>query len=393
MKLPLEDVRVLDLSRLLPGPYCSLILADLGAEVIKVESPDEGDYLRWLPPRQGHGSGFFHALNRNKLSLAIDLKKPLGRETFLSLVAAGVDVVIESFRPGVMDRLGLGYEDLRAARPEIILCSISGHGQEGPRRRRPGHDLNFIGLAGVLGLCGPSSGAPVIPGVQVADVGGGLMGVIGILTAIHKKKTTGDGSWIDISMTEAALSFLSMQIGARSAMSGPVDRGGGLLLGAVPAYSVYRTKDGGYMTLAAIEERFWKAFCRSVGREDMVGAGMKTGEEGLQAKQELEAVFESRTRDEWVAHFEKYDVCCEPVYEGDELFQDQQHRYRGSFVDCEISEEEVARHVACPVRFVGSQGHAVRPSPALGADTETVLAEAGFDESALQRLRAAGVIA
>ncbi|MFW5878576.1 MAG: CaiB/BaiF CoA transferase family protein, partial [Myxococcota bacterium] len=284
----LEGLRVLDLSRLLPGPYCSSLLADLGAEVVKIEGPPGGDYLRWMPPLLGDQSAYFHALNRGKRSLLLSLKHERGIEVFHKLVSAGYDVVIESFRPGVMDRLGLGYEELKKIRPGLILCSITGYGRDGPRSRRAGHDLNFLGLSGVLGMMGPAQEAPVVPGVQIADVGGGsLMAAVGILAALYRRASSGEGAWIDISMTEGALAFLSAHLAARQGMAEPLHHGSGALSGDRPCYSLYRTSDGKLMSVAALEPVFWQALCRVLGREDLIEQGLATGRSGEWAKKEL----------------------------------------------------------------------------------------------------------
>jgi alpha-methylacyl-CoA racemase len=391
--LPLHGVRVLDLSRLLPGPWCSLLLADLGADVVKVEAPAGGDYIRWMPPLKGAQSGYFHALNRNKRSIALDLKRPEGRDAFLALVGAGYDVVLESFRPGVMDRLGLGYEALKAASPRVILCSISGYGQDGPMRDRAGHDLNYIGLAGVLGLTGAADGPPVVPGVQIGDVGGGaLPAAVGILAALFAREQTGKGRWIDVSMTEGALAFLAMHLGARSAMDRPLARGREMLSGTYPCYAVYGTKDGKHMSLGALEPHFWQRFCEAVGREDLASDGLASGEEGARVRAAVADVFASRTQAEWVAFFAAVDVCCEPVLEGDALFEDPQHVARETFFEIEDPEDGPVRQVASPVRFVGGEPAPRRPAPKLGADSDAVLESAGFDAAAREKLRASGIV-
>ncbi len=222
--LPLEGVRVLDLSRLLPGPYATLVLADLGADVVKVEDPEGGDYARWMPPLAGEQSGYFHALNRNKRSLALDLRRPEGSRAMRRIVRR-VDVVVESFRPGVMDRLGVGWEALSRENPALVLCSISGYGQQGPYRERAGHDLDYVALAGVLGVNGPPE-HPVPLGVQVADVAGGSWpAVAGILAALLRRKATGRGAHIDVAMAEGALATMALQRGAAAARGAALRRG------------------------------------------------------------------------------------------------------------------------------------------------------------------------
>ncbi|HYQ81796.1 MAG TPA: CoA transferase, partial [Anaeromyxobacteraceae bacterium] len=295
-RLPLDGVRVLDLSRLLPGPYATLVLADLGADVVKVEEAPGGDYLRWMPPLAGEQSGFFHALNRNKRSLRLDLKKPAGAAAFRRLVRR-FDVVVESFRPGVMDRLGLGYEALRAAQPGLVLCSISGYGQDGPYRNRAGHDLDYCATAGVLALNGPPE-RPLPPGVQVADVAGGSWpAVAGVLAALVRRAATGEGGHVDVSMTDGALAMLVLQLGGAAARGTPLQRAGEMLNGGAACYGVYRTRDGRFVALGALEPKFFRRFCEAAGRPDLAERQFDDGGRGPLA--ELTALFAARTRDEW----------------------------------------------------------------------------------------------
>ncbi len=258
---PLQGVRVLDLSRLLPGPFCSLILAERGAVVVKVEDPRQGDYLRAFPPARGGLGGAFYALNRGKRSLALDLKAPAGREGLLRLLPR-YRVVLESFRPGVMDRLGLGYEALRQANPEVILCSISGYGQDGPLRQRAAHDINYQALSGVLALGGEAGGAPALPGVQIADLaGGGLWPAVRILALL----AAGRGGHLDVSMTEGALSLLLPWLGNLALDGQPMRRGAEPLNGGAARYRPYRTADGRYLAVGALEPKFWSSLCAQLG--------------------------------------------------------------------------------------------------------------------------------
>ena len=239
--LPLAGIRVLDLSRLLPGPFLTMILGDMGADVVKVEDPRLGDYMRGIPPVKGAFSGRFLAVNRNKRSLALDLKAPAGRDAFLRLVARA-DVVVESFRPGVLDKLGVGWPAIEKANPRAILCSISGYGQDGPYRDRAGHDLNYIGLAGVLAMTGPKGGAPQMPGVQIADLaGGGLWGATAILGALVGRATSGRGRHLDVSMTEGALALLIAELGNLDCGARPT-RGAETLNGGLACYGVYAAR-------------------------------------------------------------------------------------------------------------------------------------------------------
>ncbi|HEU4384678.1 MAG TPA: CaiB/BaiF CoA-transferase family protein [Anaeromyxobacteraceae bacterium] len=388
-RLPLDGVRVLDLSRLLPGPYATLVLADLGADVVKVEDPDGGDSLRWMPPLAGEQSGYFHALNRNKRSLCLDLSRPEGAAAFRRL-ARRFDVVVESYRPGVMDRLGIGYQALRAEHPGVILCSISGYGQDGPYRDRAGHDLDYCATAGVLALNGPPE-RPLPLGVQVADVAGGSWpAVAGILAALVRRSASGEGGHVDVSMTDGSLAMLALQLGAAAALGTPLRRAGEMLNGGAACYGVYRTRDGRFVALGALEPKFFRAFCEAAGRPDLADRQFDDGGRGPRA--ELEALFASRTRDEWTRLGEAHDCCLSPVLEGDEPARDPQLVARGMFLSVETPwEGRLMASLRTPVRLAGAE-QSPRPAPRLGADGAQVLAEAGFGQSEIEELRRLGVL-
>ncbi len=385
MSLPLAGLRVLDLSRLLPGGFCALLLADLGAEVLKVEDTGPGDYLRWSPPyyegpHASARSAHFLALNRNKRSIALDLKQPEGRETFLKLLDR-FDVVIESFRPGVMSRLGLGYEALRQRQPRTILCSISGYGQDGPYRDRAGHDIDYQALAGLLYADG--SAPPRAPLSQIGDIGGGAWpAVVGILAAAWERERTGRGRAIDISMTEGCLGFLSAELGRW----GSADAGHSLLCGAFPCYNVYRASDGHHLALGALEPKFWQAFCEAVEKPEWVS---RQWDEGAFIG-EVQALFSTQTRAQWLTQLAPFDVCCEPVLEREEIFNHPVHRQRGSFFEVEGLGCKL-RHAGTPVRMSGAEIPRRSP-PALGQHTAAVLAEAGFAAAEVARLNSTGAI-
>jgi crotonobetainyl-CoA:carnitine CoA-transferase CaiB-like acyl-CoA transferase len=324
----LEGLRVLDLTRLYPGPYATLVLADLGAQVDKLEDPRGGDYLRHGGPAQvGEVGAFFYALNRNKRSIALDLRRPEAAAAVAKLCRS-YDVLVENFRPGVMERLGIGYERLSSENPRLVFCSLSGFGQTGPDRERSGHDLGYVARAGVLGYAGAPAGPPPVPGGQMADVGGALVAVSGILAALYARDRTGRGRHLDVSMTEAATAFFHLHLGARLAAGSAgaaLRRGEDLLNGGVPCYGVYRTSDGRYLAVGALEPQFWEAFCTAIGRPELSANGHDAGAAAERTRSEIAAAIAARPLAAWVEVFRTVDACVEPVLEGDEVLKDAQH--------------------------------------------------------------------
>lgn len=385
--LPLSGVKVLDLSRLLPGPYATLVMADLGAQVDKVEDPHGGDYLRQSPPHKGEDSALFYALNRNKRSITLDLKSPPAAAALKRLVR-GYDVLVESFRPGVMAKLGLSYDALKEENERLIYCAISGYGQSGPDRLRAGHDLNYIARAGVLGYGGDPGGAPAMPGVQIGDVGGGsLFAIVGILAALHERHRTGVGRFIDVSMTEGAMAFLHMQLGARLVMgedAGPLQRGAETLNGGYPCYGVYRTQEGRHLSVGSLEPKFFQGFCEAIGRPDLFERGYDTGEAGRSARAEIAAELGAKPLAHWTALFAGRDLCVEPVLEGDEVLNDPQHTARGVFVKAKDEQRGLeVTHLRTPLRFGELP---IRPPPALGQHGRDILKDAGFGDDEMNAL-------
>ena len=397
MSLPLEGVRVLDLSRLLPGGFCSLLLADFGAEVIKVEDTGMGDYVRWAPPlyegvEQSSASALFLSLNRGKRSIRVNLKSDQGREVLLRL-ARDADVLLESFRPGVLDRLGVGYQRLREENPRLVYCAITGYGQDGPYRDRSGHDMNYLGLVGLLGLTGQKDGPPVQAAGQIADIGGGaLMAAFGILAALRERDRSGEGQVVDVSMADGALSWLAM-VAARYLAEGVVPRRGELeLAGRLVCYRPYECADG-WVTLGALEPKFWQAWCRGVGREDLIERQFEAP--GSDAHREVEAVFRGRTRDEWQAFASEHDCCLEPVLELDEALDRALVRAREMVVELDQpGARQPVRLLGVPVKLSRTPGDANRgPGPVLGGDTRSVLADAGYSDGEVAALEEAGAVA
>src|SRR5215203_569204 len=393
----LAGVRVLDLTRLLPGGFCTGLLADFGADVLKVEDTGLGDYVRWAPPRYegaepSAASALFLSLNRNKRSIRVNLKTDAGREVLLRLVREA-DVLVEGFRPGVMDRLGVGYERLREENSGLVYCAITGYGQDGPYRDRSGHDMNYLGLVGLLGLTGDRGGPPVQSAGQIADVGGGaLMAAVGILVALRERDRSGEGQLVDVSMADGALSWLAM-VAARALAEGVAPRRGELeLAGSLVCYRPYRCSDG-WVTLGALEPKFWQAFCRGVGREDLIERQFERP--GSEAHAAVEAVFASRSRDEWETFGAEHDCCLEPVLGLEEALDSELVRARGMVAElAQPGATEPVRLLGVPVKLSRTPGDPARASgPALGADTEAVLAEAGYGPSEIEALKAAGAVA
>ena len=388
--LALDDVRVLDLSRLLPGPFCTLLLADLGADVIKVEDTESGDYLRWMPPLAGEYSAMFHPLNRNKRSVAIDMKSEAGRDAFLRLVDTA-DVVVESFRPGVMERLRIGWDVLRARNERVILCSISGYGQDGPYQGRAGHDLNYAAIAGVLSLPADSDSRPSMPPVQAGDLGGGgLDAAVAILAALHQRARTGRGQWCDIAMLDGLVSWTAPHAAVYFAGEGNESRSAMLTLyGRFPCYRIYQCKDG-YLTLGALEPKFWRGFVEQVGLPHLADFGFREGADGLRAITEVEAVLMQRTRTEWSEHFGGSDVCCEPLLHLDETFAHPQVQHRSMQLDAGVGGP--LPQCGTPLRLSDSPFSVRHQAPGFGEHTRELLRDAGYDDASVDQLLAQGAV-
>jgi crotonobetainyl-CoA:carnitine CoA-transferase CaiB-like acyl-CoA transferase len=395
MEGALAGLRVLDLSRLLPGGFCTLLLADMGAEVLKVEDTAGGDYIRWMPPyyggaeeqRAGVASAYFLALNRNKRSLRLNLKDERGRDVLLRL-AEDYDVLVESFRPGVMDRLGVGYDALRERNPRLIYCPISGYGQDGPLTARSGHDTNYLALNGLLGLTGRRGGPPIQSAGQIADLGGGgLMAAVGILAALHERHRSGEGQMVDISMTDGALSWLAMVAARYFAEQQVPHRGEPELTGGIVCYFPYEAKDGGWVSLGALEPKFWQNWCNGVGRPDLIEKQFEHPDS--EAGAEVAAVFKGRTRDEWAAFAGEHDCCLEPILDLDEALGSELVRARGMVVELDQPGIGPVKQVGPPIKLSRTPPDPSGAAPALGADTDDVLREVGIDPGPL---RADGVV-
>ncbi|SEQ90706.1 CaiB/BaiF CoA transferase family protein [Natrinema salaciae] len=386
--MQLDSVRVLDLSRLLPGPYATQLLADAGADVVKVEDTDAGDYARYTPPTTDRDVGaLFDSVNRGKRSIALDLKSSAGRTAFYRLVAEA-DVVFEQFRPGVADRLEIDYETLTAHNDELVYCSLSGYGQTGPDAERAGHDLNYVGVAGLLDMTREDeSMAPQIPGYQIGDLGGGLFAAFSIVGGLLSRELGNGGEYIDVAMTDVVASF--SQAVAHEALTGGDPRPGETALtGKYPWYDVYETDDDRYVTLAALEPKFWAAFCEAVGREDLADLhGTDDPAELAAVREELEALFANRSRDAWLEALSD-ETMVGPVCTPAEAVEHPQLEARGL----------VERPEDAPPRIgFPAAGSSVPEShdesvPDHGEHTDELLAAAGYDEADRDELRENGAI-
>jgi alpha-methylacyl-CoA racemase len=395
--LPLEGLTVLDLSRLLPGGFCSMMLADFGADVIKVEDTGMGDYVRWAPPyyegaEETARGALFLALNRAKRSIRIDLKTEPGKQVLLRL-ARDADVLLESFRPGVLTRLGVGYDQLREVNPALVYCAITGYGQDGPNRDRSGHDMNYLGLNGLLGLTGDSDGPPVQAAGQIADIGGGaLMGAIGILIALRERERSGEGQLVDCSMFDGSLSWLAL-VAAETFASGRAPHRGQLqLAGALTCYRPYRCTDG-HVTLGALEPKFWRAWCEGVGRQDLLDHAFDPP--GSDAHRAVSEVFAARTREQWRQFASEHDCCLEPVLDLDEVLDSELVAAREMVVELDQpGAEQPVKLLGSPVKLSRTPADPARAAgPALGEHTEQVLRAAGYRPEEIAALHESGAVA
>jgi len=368
---PLAGVSVLDLTRLLPGPVATMHLADLGAEVIKIEDPGAGDYARVMGAMDGAMSYFFKLVNRNKKSLVLDLKDDADRQVLLRLLVTA-DVLFEGFRPGVMAKLGLDYETLARINPALVYCSISGYGQTGPYAQRAGHDINYLGYAGVLDQMGGAGGAPALSNLQVADLlGGALTPLVGVLAALVDARSRGQGRQVDVAMTDAVLAHNIFPMAQVLAEGRPRPRGEDLLSGGVPCYGVYETQDGRHMAVGALEEKFWRLTCETLGRTDLLPFHLSEGDDGEHARRELAAIFRARTLAEWTAVFDPVDCCVTPVLRLDEALDNAQIRARGM-----VGEVGGMRQFAPPFGMAGIDLNGASEAPAADADGEALRARA-----------------
>ena len=370
---PLQDIRVLDMSRLLPGPFCTRLFADMGADVIKIEEPVKGDYSRNFVPRRGDFACWFMEVNRNKKSVALDLKKEEDRRLFLEL-AKTAQVVVESYRPGVMKKLGVDFETVKQVNPKIVYCSITGYGKQGPLVKQADHDIGYQSLAGLISLSGEKDGKPSIPGVLAADMQASAMAGMSILAALHHAERTGEGQEISLSLFDTCLALVP-GVSATYFGNGFVNmRGNNWLSGANPNYNVYRTKDGRYMSVGCLEEKFWKNLCGVLERPDLIPV-IQDETKYPWLKDELTAIIATKTMEEWVELAKGSDACFAPVLNYDEALATGQAMADEMVLDVEDQELGNYKTMGFVTKFSATPCQLYRRAPRLGEHTEEILSE------------------
>ncbi len=375
----LKGITVVDLSRLLPGPYASMVLADHGARVINIEDP-----------RYRAEGLMVTTISRNKEHVALDLKHPRGQHIFFELVAQA-DVVLEGFRPGVVNRLGVDYEAIRAVKPDIIYCALTGYGQSGPHRGRAGHDVNYLACAGVLDLMGYKDLPPAIPGIQLADMVGGLNAVVGILLALVARDRTGEGQYIDVSLTDSMLAMMPVVLLMRALWGQTPQRGDGMLAHRYGCYNTYATLDGRYLAVGCVEARFWENLCRFLDAPDLIPLQYdESRREEVIGR--LRNVFKTRTLAEWESAMEGHDICCEAVRTFDEALRSPLFEARDMLPASNAHGDCAHGTIGPPVKMGTTPGGIRTPPVAFGQSTTAVLAELGYTEAAIDALRSEGVI-
>ncbi len=391
MEGALTGIKVLDLSRLLPGPFCSMLMADMGADVIKVEDPKLGDYIRWWEPKIGGNSGFHVVLNRNKRSLTLNLKSPEGKLIFEKL-AAEADVVLEGFRPGVMKKLGVGFEELEKINPRLVFCAITGYGSDGPLTMRAGHDINYLSLNGVLSYSGRE--APTLTGVQIADLGGGgLLALSGILAALLARERMGRGQFVDVSMADGAFAWNCLRYGKFIADGKVPSPGDDMLNHGFACYNIYETSDGRHFSLGALEPQFWKAFCKAAGRPDWDRPDyFEPGEHQKDFIKSVSDFFRQKTFSQCVEMFATADCCCEPILNLAEAMDHPVSKARGLVVDLVHQTWGAYKQLGIIPKFSLTPGSIQSHAPELGEHTRPILEDMGYSGGQIEEFRKGGVV-
>lgn len=383
---PLDGLSVVDLSRLMPGPLCTMILGDLGADVTKVEQPEIGDYARSAPPFIKDTGSAFLMLNRNKRSITLNLKNTEAR-AILHKLAEKADVFVESYQPGVAERLGVGYPAISQLNERIVYCSISGFGQTGPYRDLVGHDLNYIAYSGALGATGLKGGPPVIPAVQVSDIQSAIYAATAIIAALYRREKTGLGEFIDVSLMDAAVASMIMPLSYHFA-GAPTERGESFLSGGAPFYNVYETADRKFISIAPLEPKFWVELCKLLGLEKYEDRQLADDEVTQQTREALTELFRQKSRDEWVRILNEREIPCAPVYDVREVSADPHVRSRKMIFQMETKAFGKLNQLATPIRMSHSPTGARLPPPELGEHTLQILHELEYSTKDIERLRA-----
>jgi alpha-methylacyl-CoA racemase len=384
---PLAGIRVLDLTRLLPGAYCTQMFADFGAEIVKIEQPGEGDYWRWMPPRvKRHGAQFL-SLNRGKKSLTLDLKKAEGREVFLRLCKTA-DVVIEGFRPGVMKRLGLDAAVLHSANPELVIGALTGFGQTGPLAQVAAHDLNYVGMTGLMHLVNGRTQNPSATGLPIGDIGAGsLMAITGLLAALFDAKRSGRGRFVDISISDGLLSWIGFITAGWNVTGGPSADSPFDAPFNKPFYSIYETRDGRHFVVGAYEPKFWATLCRVLDLPQWTTRQWAEGAEEIELREAIATAFRRKSFVEWRAVFATNEACATPILTTREAVNSEHAIARGTVITVDDPIDGKLSHIGNPLRFDGRAYNSLAPAPELGADSEAILSELGYEPDAIAILK------
>jgi crotonobetainyl-CoA:carnitine CoA-transferase CaiB-like acyl-CoA transferase len=393
MYQPLAGYRVIDCSRLLPGNYCTLLLADLGAEVLKIEEPGRGDYGRWADLHTpGKENLTFLMVNRNKKSITLNLQNDAGKRIFRKLVATH-DVLFETFRPGVMDKLGLGYQNIESINPRIIYCSGTGYGQTGPYRLKAGHDITCLSIAGILAVTGEHTGRPVIPGVPFADMaGGGLFPALAIIAALLGREKTNKGQYIDVAMADVMTSFNIINLARALAEKGGEAPRPYNFRGKNLFYNTYKTKDGKFIAIGNLESKFWANFCHAIERPDLIERHFSGYQDGEETTESLKTLFLSKTQSEWLEFMEGVDNCFAPVQKPEETLEDPHLMERGMITKIEDIQRGETVHIGFPTLFSDGLHYKRSPAPLLGEHTIETLKELGYTSDQIGSMKEDGVI-
>ena len=391
MKGPLDGVKIIDLSLLLPGPLCSMHLGDMGADVIKVENPRAADMTRYMGSKiendKDSATGYYLSVNRNKKAVTINLKRPEGKQVLFKLLE-DADILLEGFRPDTLNQMGIGYDQLKEKFPRLIYCAISGYGAGGPYEKLAGHDGNYISYSGLLGITGEAGGPPVLPGFQVADIGGGtLVALSSILAALFAREKTGKGQFLDVSMMDGAFSFLSLHAGEYLASRENPERGKMNLSGGLPNYHVYECKDGKYIMLGSLEERFFRSFLRAIDREDILKDFKLEAGYLEKLKPVIKSIFLERDRDDWKELFMNPDTCLSPVHDSAEAFNDPQLKAREMVVEVEHPRLGVITMIGSPFKFSETPVTYRHYPPGHSEHTDEILKQHGYTAEELEELR------